>query len=169
MKATLKINDKEIEVEITEEELKKLEEKKPSRKRWRAEKNQEYWYIRSDGDVDDDIELHYEMDNWKYSIGNYFKTKEEAEFHKKELIYTQMLKDYIYEHDDVELNWHNSNQNKYFMFYSYYEERIDYYLDLVNKYQGIVYASNKQVLEDAIKFIGEENVKKYILKVEEQQ
>ena len=107
MKATLKINDEEIEVEITEKELKKLEDRKP-RKRWRAKKGDKYWYVSGGATLFNVTEDDWEVDKDRYSVGNYFKTKEEAEFHKNELIYTQMLKDYIYEHDDVELNWNDA-------------------------------------------------------------
>ena len=132
MKATLKINDKEIEVEITEEELKKLEEKKP-RKRWRAEISEKYWYVCSNASLFNDTENFWDVDNKRYSIGNYFKTKEEAEFYKNELIYTQMLKDYIYEHDDVELNWRDDTQEKYFLYHDFCSKEIDYFYSCVYK------------------------------------
>lgn len=168
MKATLKINDKEIEVEITEEELKKLEDKKPSRKRWRAQRGQEYFYNMSFRDISGDTEGHDEVDDDRYSTGNYFKTKEEAEFHMEEVFYTQMLKDYIYEHDDVKLDWNDDTQEKWSLGYDCFYKKIEYGLNkCYDKFQGIIYASNKQVLVDAVKFIGEDNVKKYILKVEE--
>ena len=169
MKAILKINDKEIEIEITEKELKKLEEKKLPRKRWRAKKGKKYWRIYGDGEIADVREINDIYADYNYSIGNYFKTIEEAEFHKNELIYTQMLKDYIYEHDDVELDWNNMSQDKYYLLYNFCNEEIDYYAGTgwTFKIQGTIYTSNLQVLKDAVKFIGEENVKKYILKVEE--
>lgn len=166
MKATLKINDKEIEVEISEEELKKLEEKKP-RKRWRAEKCEIYWYVDSAENLLGAREDDWEMDNKRYSTGNYFQTQEEAEFHKNELIYTQMLKDYIYEHDDVELDWNDRMQEKYYLRYCCLNKKINFSLCQYYKIQSVIYASNEQVLKDAVEFIGEENVKKYILKVEE--
>lgn len=167
MKATLKINDKEIEVEINEEDLKKLEKKKLPRKRWRAEEGQEYWYVSNDGEIAGVSEVNDIYDDYVYSIGNYFKTKEEAEFHKNELIYTQMLKDYIYEHDDVKLDWNDAKQDKYYLLYDFCNEEIDCRLSWNYKFPGAICASNEQVLKDAVGFIGEENVKNYILKVEE--
>lgn len=167
MKATLKVNDKEIEVEITEEELKKFEEKK-IRKRWRAVKGKKYWYAGRTGILFNANEDNEVGDDETYSTGNYFQTEGEAEFYWNELKYTQMLKDYIYEHDDVELDWNNPGQDKCFIAYDYYsEEKIGYHTIWGHKSQGAIYASNEQVLKDAVKFIGEENVKKYILKVEE--
>ena len=165
MKATLKINDKEIEVEITEEQLKKLEEKKP-RKRWRALPGKTYWLLTAKG-INWGKDYEGKNEDWLYSMGNYFQTEGEAEFHKNELIYTQMLKDYIYEHDDVELDWKDTSQPKWSIEYDAVEGEITLCVEHYRKAQGVIYASNKRVLEDAVDFIGEENVKKYILKVEE--
>lgn len=164
MKATLKINDEEIEVEITEKELKKLEEKKP-RVRWRAGKGDKYWYVSGGATLFNITEDDWEVDKDRYSVGNYFKTKEEAEFHRNELVYTQMLKDYVYEHD-VELDWDNARLEKYFLMYDVQTKEIKFCSSYTYKSQGSIYASNKQVLLDAIKFVGEKNVKKYIFKME---
>lgn len=165
MKATLKVNDKEIEVEITEEELKKLE--KTEEKKHKILRGNGYYYLDSYGKAVNRLDTKNEIDNYLYSTGNYFQTPKEAEFHKNELIYTQMLKDYIYEHDDVELDWCDVGQEKVYLLYDFNNKVIMTNSIYTWKCQGAIYASNKQVLFSAIKFIGEENVKKYILKVEE--
>lgn len=167
MKATLKVNDKEIEVEITEEELKKLE--KTEEKKHKILRGNSYHFLDSYGKVVNRLDTKNEIDNYLYSIGNYFKTPEEAEFHKNELIYTQMLKDYICEHDDVLVDWEDRQNPKYAIYYDFINKKIKFVAEWYCKYQGAIHASNKQVLEDVVKFIGEDNVKKYILKVEEQE
>ena len=48
-------------------------------KRWRADKGKIYWYINSWGNVDTYIEDNMELDMSMFELGNYFKTKEEAE------------------------------------------------------------------------------------------
>ena len=47
--------------------------------RWRADKNEEYYYVRADAEVEPDLENGWSGDNTCYSIGNYFKTREAAE------------------------------------------------------------------------------------------
>lgn len=47
--------------------------------RWRAEKNEEYYYVRADAEVEPELENGWSEDNTCYSIGNYFKTREAAE------------------------------------------------------------------------------------------
>lgn len=48
-------------------------------KRWRAKKNEEYYYTNSVGDICNGIEGNYELDNKRYELGNYFKTEKEAQ------------------------------------------------------------------------------------------
>ena len=47
--------------------------------RWRAEKNEEYYYVCADAEVEHDLENGCSGDDTCYSIGNYFKTREAAE------------------------------------------------------------------------------------------
>ena len=48
-------------------------------KRWRAEQKKGYFYIHSNGLVDETMESYKTMDNQRYELGNYFKTEEEAQ------------------------------------------------------------------------------------------
>lgn len=51
----------------------------PKPKRWRAEKNGEYWYVNPMLQVDKCHDTYYDDDDKCYNIGNYFRTREEAE------------------------------------------------------------------------------------------
>lgn len=71
---------------ITNEEKKYIEnfinlvnEKYGAPKRWRAEENEEYYYIGSSGLVWSVGELFSDEDDDNYNLGNYFKTEEEAQ------------------------------------------------------------------------------------------
>lgn len=57
----------------------KINEKYGIPKRWRAKKNEEYYYTNSVGDICNGIEGNYELDNKRYELGNYFKTEKEAQ------------------------------------------------------------------------------------------
>ena len=48
-------------------------------KRWRAEQNKGYFYVYSNGFVDETMERYNSMDNQRYELGNYFQTEEEAQ------------------------------------------------------------------------------------------
>lgn len=48
-------------------------------KRWRAEELEEYYIIKSDGEIIEVDEEFLDFDDKHYKLGNYFKTKEEAQ------------------------------------------------------------------------------------------
>ena len=53
------------------------EARKP--KRWRANSGGDYWYVSSEGAVCEDLDIGVKLDNGRYSIGNYFRTRQAAE------------------------------------------------------------------------------------------
>jgi len=79
MKATIKLEDgREVELVLTDEQEKAIEPKKYGRQRVVMDGN--YYYIDDyNGEVIKDIECGYESDNYRFSIGNYYLTKEETE------------------------------------------------------------------------------------------
>ena len=48
-------------------------------KRWRAEKEKEYFFVTGTSEITTDEEYFNEADNARYELGNYFKTKQEAQ------------------------------------------------------------------------------------------
>ena len=153
---------KELEKQIEDLKMAKVEE--PQSKRWTPKDDKNYYVVDSHGDAticywEDD-----KFDEWQYLIGNCFKTEEEAEEYKKQIEYTARYKNYIEEHSEP-LDWENENQYKYYPEFYSKDNRIniDYYCTI--KIQGIIYASSEQIIWDAIKEIGEDNFKKYVLGV----
>lgn len=73
---TVIITDTGIGIDAIKNWLKELPEEK---KRWRADRNETYYYIESFGDVNGDEEEGARIDTDRYNIGNYFKTREEAQ------------------------------------------------------------------------------------------
>ena len=137
---------------------------KPKSKVWKPADREDYYTVKLSGTyiwVDDDI------DDFNYSIGNCFKTKEEAEFALKRLKVITEMRRYIVEHDDVELDWSNSTQEKCILIYNYPLKLIS--VDSFNLIQGIetsLYASSREIMKNMIKEIGEDRIKKYYFGVE---
>lgn len=165
MKAKLTLNEKEYEVEINEEQVKEIE--KPKYKRWRAEKYKTYCSIDSDGTTCIYTDFGNVINNFLYSIGNYFKTKEEAEFRRQQLLYLQQYKDFIGEDLVTKDDWENIGRLKFCALYNYETKEIEIYWYCEQKFQGTIYSKSKEKIEKFIKEIGEDNFKKYILEVEE--
>lgn len=154
----------EIRIKINEliDLFKKLEEQnciKEDCRRWRAKKNELYWFISSDVTVSFSREENHPVDETRYRIGNYYKTREEAnEAIEKMKIYMQLKDLALRLNEGEKIDWANSNQYKYNI---YYEPgglaTTDAYC-----YQelGQIYCVNRYFLEVAEQEIGEKNLKK---------
>lgn len=64
--------------EMLEELIKSINEKYGKPKCWRAERNGGYYYIDDDGGICYTTDDYVLVDNDRYALGNYFKTREEA-------------------------------------------------------------------------------------------
>lgn len=151
---------KELESQIAELKAVKVEEPQP--KRWKPEQNETFWYL--NGDVYCDKWIDCVCDNFQYTIGNCFKTKEEAEEYQKQIEYTARYKNYIEEHSEP-IDWEDFNQEKYLAFFDFRNHSVGVDWGHLIKKQGTIYASSEQIILDAINEIGEDNFKKYVLEV----
>lgn len=157
------LEDKQAELQKQIDELKQI---KIEEKRWKPEPYEEYWFISDSGEIYCSVWTNTHQNRWRYSTGNVFKTEQEAVEYKKKIEFQSKFKNYV-EERNKELDWENDNQEKWFMYYSITEKEIRTNYALYAKSQGVIYASSREILKDAIKEIGEENVKKYILEVED--
>jgi hypothetical protein len=81
-----------------QEQIAKMEEPKTKTvKRWRAEICRSYWYVANNGEIYSAEDNKSNWDNFLYSTGCYFQTKEEAEAYRDKLIRIQAIKDRIAE------------------------------------------------------------------------
>ncbi len=132
---------------------------------WKPDTDEMYYFVVSHGEIgqykyDGDV-----TDEPIIAFGNYYKTKEEAIKQANYLKYTNLLRKYVEEHSEP-IDWRN-DEPKYSIWYDtdrniFHAEGDDYYPQ-----QGTIYASSEEVLKDAIDFVGEENIKKYIFGIEE--
>lgn len=85
---TILLNDTSLNVpfiieNIYIEELKKIVDEYNKKygipKRWRAKSKDGYYFVYSNGFVDETMECYDNIDNQRYHLGNYFKTEEEAQ------------------------------------------------------------------------------------------
>lgn len=70
---------KKTEFKSIKERVDKINEKYGIPKRWRAEKEKEYFFVAGTSEITTDEEYYNEADNARYELGNYFQTKEEAQ------------------------------------------------------------------------------------------
>ena len=156
----------EQKIEQLQKQLDELKNLKvdETKKRWMPVENEQYCYIDEDLEIESEFFDDDEYDNNLIKLGNSFKTKEEAQFVADKIKYTIMFKNYVEEHSEP-LDWKDIEQDKWYIYYDFHNGCIDIDIDDIWKLQGIIYASSEQILKDAINYVGEENVKKYILGV----
>lgn len=156
----------ENKIKELQDELEKLKAAKiaDSSKRWKPNKYETYWLVDNCGGAGEVTWQNGDYDKWLYLTGNCFKTKEEAEEYKKQIEYTARYKNYIEEHSEP-LDWKDLQQDKYFACYDFYN-RLQIVINNASVWKGSdIYASSEKIIKAAIKEIGEDNFKKYVLGV----
>ena len=148
MKATLIIEGKEIEIEISEEEYKKLQ---PSETGYeRVSKSGDYFHESGKGDVESEIEDCYNIDNEYYESANYYSDKTVAENNARADKLMRQLRRFSVEHREDGINLNDIHTKKFFITYNYEnnELRLGYTLQL-KTFEAICFDS-REVVNDAI-------------------
>lgn len=156
----------ELQNELEELKKVKVEDNKPKKGEiWKPDFGKIYYYLDFINEVCPTANNEIVIDADVFRCGNFYKTKEEAEYQSNVQKHTNLFRKYVEEHSEP-LDWEDTKQDKWFLKWSFYSHIIDY--DICNKlkYQGVIYASSKEILDDAIEFVGKENVIKYVLGVD---
>ena len=151
MKAKLIIEDKEIEIEISEEEYKKLqpsEEKKTGYER--VPKNGYYFYEFGKGDVESDIEDCYDIDNEYYESANYYSDKTVAENNARADKLMRQLRRFSVEHRECGVNFNDTNIEKYCIYYDYENNILGATFTFCVKTFGAIYFDSEETAQAAV-------------------
>ena len=142
-----------------------VEEKK---KYWTPKEKEKYFYIEDCMGVSDDRNVQAPIDYCRFNIGNFFKTKIEAEHILEKLKVIHELQKFAYENNEGEIDWKNFNQCKYYLVYDTKDE--DLYVDYTVYCESEpfnIYFTSFDIARKAIKTIGEDRIKKYYFNVED--
>lgn len=139
---------------------------KKSKKSRRKHMNEIYYSIAEDGNIVGSVENDtlYDENCWKF--GNYYNTKEEAEFVKQKQLVYQELKKYALEQNTGEIDWENYLQIKYFIYCNTKSNDLGIMDVSKRKITGQVYFTSEKIAENAIKYIGEDRIKKYLFEID---
>lgn len=112
-----------------------LEEIPEEYKRWRAEEYEMYWYVEDSSVATDGYDDRGIVDGMRYELGNYFKTKEEAQRAAEWLRAFATLRD---DTKGFKANWKDGSQLRWGVEYNYDTNRLSAYLTFGIQ-DGVIY------------------------------
>ena len=136
MKATLIIEGKEIEIEISEEEYKKLQ---PSETGYeRVPESDIYFYANTKGYVETACEDYYDVDNEYYESANYYSDKTVAENNARADKLMRQLRRFSVKHREDGVNLNDVNTRQYCIYYDYGNNTLGTAFMLCAKTFGVI-------------------------------
>ena len=108
------------------------------------------------------------IDKANISIGNCFKTEEEAKHMVEKLKVIHELQKFAYENNEKEIDWNDAKQYKQFLIYDIEDKKVCVdYKTYVKSEPFNIYFTSFDIARKAIKTIGEDRIKKYYFDIEE--
>ena len=151
MKAKLIIEGKEIEIEISEEEYKKLqpsEEKKTGYER--VPESDVYFYAHPSGCVETACEDCYDIDDECYESANYYSDKTVAENNARADKLMRQLRRFAVEHRECGVNFSDTDTKKYCIDYDYDDGELRISFVFRSKKFGAIYFDSEETTQAAI-------------------
>ena len=148
MKAKLIIEDKEIEIEISEEEYKKLH---PSETGYeRVAESDVYFYAHPSGDVETACEDCYDINDEYYESANYYSDKTVAENNARADKLMRQLRRFSVEHRERGVNLNDTNTEKYYIYYDYVSNKFGVAFTFYARVFGVMYFDSEETAQAAI-------------------
>ena len=148
MKATLIIEGKEIEIEISEEEYKKLH---PSETGYERVPKGDYFYYEScRGDAESSIDEHWHIDDVYYASAYYYSSKTVAENNARADKLMRQLRRFAVQHREPGINFNNATTEKYYIICDYENDELRATYTSYAKVFGAIYFDSREVANAAI-------------------
>ena len=148
MKAKLIIENKEIEIEISEEEYKKLQLSETGYER--VAESDIYFYANTKGDVETACEDCYDVDDEYYESANYYSDKTVAENNARADKLMRQLRRFAVQHREPGINFNNANTAKYYIICDYENDELRATYTSYAKVFGAIYFDSREVANAAI-------------------
>ena len=151
MKAKLIIEGKEIEIEISEEEYKKLQSSEEKQTGYeRVPESDVYFYTYPSGCVETTCETCYDIDDECYESANYYSDKTVAENNTRADKLVRQLRRFAVEHREHGVNLNDINTEKYYMYYDYDDNELGVSFVFRTRNFGAIYFDSKETANAAI-------------------
>ena len=151
MKAKLIIEGKEIEIEISEEEYKKLqppEEKETGYER--VLEDDVFYYVSDRGDIEIGDDSFGFIDEEYYDIANYYSSDFVAENNARADKLVRQLRRFAVEHREHGVNLNDINTEKYYICYDYEGNELGTTFTFVARVFGVIYFDSEETANAAI-------------------
>lgn len=166
MSENITINLEGLNKEEREQLLRLVEKAKRPKKIWKPECGEWYWFIGSDGQINHCEWANDRIDRGRYSMGNCFRTKEEAEFAREKQKIKTELQRYADEYNDPEkLEWNGVNEHCSIL-YNYWTNNFVTTCVQQSKDMDCIYFFSEEIAKDAINKIGAKRIMKYLFDVD---
>lgn len=149
MKAKLIVNDREIEVEISEEEFKTLVGPKKTGYE-AAPLNDKYYYDFCGNNILSCVESGHKSDHVLYDTANYYSDKTIAENNARADRLIRNLRRFSVNHRETKIDWGNANQKKYFIFYHHDDQKILSDYNYIEQDAFMIYFDSDEAAIEAI-------------------
>ena len=157
MKAKLIIEGKEIEIEISEEEYKKLQPPKEKKTGYeRVPDSDIYFYAHSGGYVGTASEHYCNIDNEYYELANYYSDKTVAENNIRADKLMRQLRRFAVEHREPGFSFNDTNAKKYYICYDCENDELNVSFVFRTKKFGAIYFDLGETANAAIDEFHEE-------------
>lgn len=131
--------------------------------RWKPEYDKKYYFLSDSGSITFTYWFNLICDSFRFNIGNCFKTQQEAEEYKENLITKQALKDLALElNNGVEIDWNDLTQQKFYLECAPIQNKLDDNFANGWVISGTIFCLNEDFLPIAKDRIGEEKLIKLI-------
>lgn len=133
----------------------------------RAEYNNQYYYVTSNGKVLKEIEKNISLDNTRYKIANYSTVKSKMEFKALRDNLLSRMQRWADIHNEEKIDWNDSEQRKYLIYYDYDDNKFYFTYVYYIRDLGQVYFTSKEIANQCLEEFKEELLEFYKFEMEE--
>lgn len=151
--AKLIIGDKEIEIQISDEQAEELTAPK---KVTGFERGDKYWYIDPEFDVVSRYDEHDETTDFIYKVVNYYTDKELAKWCNRSDTLTRRMRRWAAEHNSRSFDWSDSREDAWHIAYNMGRDSFNLQSSFHKHCVESVYFETEEIAEEAIKVFGDE-------------
>lgn len=120
-------------------------------KHWVPKNGNKYFYVGVNGEICNDIYENYPGERKLLEVLNVFQTEEEAEREQFEILLKRKLNKFALENNEKEIDWSDHCQDRCYIYYDYYNNKLKWAYVSTNREFGQVYFSSSAIAEKAIK------------------